>query len=67
MKTHPNSSDEDYEEEEFIVLADFQSKIAPETLTDPNLNLKLIGIDTETPIMQINSKVFQGKCNIPPY
>lgn len=64
MTTHKNSSDDDYEEEEFIVFADFQSKVAPEALTDPNLNLKLIGMDTDTPIMQINSKVFQGKSSI---
>lgn len=63
MKPQTNSSDDDYEEEEFIVFADFQSKVAPEALTDPNLNLKLIGMDSDTPIMQINSKVFQGKCS----
>lgn len=63
MTTNQNTSDYDYDEEEFIVLADFQSKVAPEALSDPNLNLKIIGMETDTPIMQINSKIFQGNCS----
>lgn len=53
-------SDDEYEEEEIIVYADFHSKIPFDTLTDPNLNIKLIGMETDHPLMQINSKVFQG-------
>lgn len=54
-------SDDDYEEEEIIVFADFQTKLTSDALmSDPNLNVKIIGIDTEAPLIQINSKVFQG-------
>lgn len=56
----PAPSDDEYEEEEIIVFADFHTKIPFDTLTDPNLVIKLIGIETEQPMIQINSKVFQG-------
>lgn len=60
MKSEVSLSDDEYDEEEIIVFADFQTKLSPEALTDPNLNIKIIGIDTDTPLIQINSKVFQG-------
>ena len=51
---------DDYEEEEIIIFADFQNKLALETLQDQDLNIKLVGIDTNEPILQINSKIFKG-------
>ena len=61
VNSPPNeNSDDEYEEEEFLVYIDFDSKLLEDQLTDPNLNMKLIGVDTEHPIMQINSKIYKG-------
>lgn len=51
--------DDDYVEEELLVYADFQSKIAPATLRD-TANVKIIGLETGEPIMEIGDKIFQG-------
>lgn len=52
----------DYEEEEIIIYTDFQQSIlSVEELDDPNVNIKIIGIDKEHPLIIINSKIFKGK------
>lgn len=56
-----DNSDDDYEEEEFLVFLDFQSKIKSETLEKRNLQIKMIGFDTDEPIVQVNNKIFRGK------
>lgn len=56
-------NDDDYIEEEFLVFADFQTKIELDVLTDPEMNLKVIGFEEEHPIMQVNNKMFQGMPN----
>ncbi|XP_037037139.1 uncharacterized protein LOC119074897 [Bradysia coprophila] len=55
-----DNSDEDYEEEEFLVFLDFQSKIKSETLEKRNLKIKMIGFETDEPIVQVNNKIFRG-------
>lgn len=56
-----DNSDDDYEEEEFLVYLDFQSKIKSETLEEPDVKIKMIGFETEEPIVQINNKMFRGE------
>lgn len=59
MSPPTNDSDDDYVEEELLVYADFQSKIASSTLRD-SANVKIIGMETGQPIMEIGDKIFQG-------
>lgn len=56
-----DNSDEDFEEEELLVYLDFQSKIKSETLEEQNLKIKMIGFETDEPVIQINNKMFRGK------
>lgn len=56
-----SNDDDDYIEEDILVYADFQSKITPSSLRDPNVNVKIIGLDTAGPIMEIGDRIFQGK------
>lgn len=55
------SSDDEYEEEELLVYLDFELKINSESLEEPNLKIKMIGFETDEPIVQINNKMFRGK------
>lgn len=55
-----NSADE-YEEEECLVYLDFDAKFLEDQLKGPNLKMDIIGIDTDNPVMQVNSKIFRGK------
>lgn len=55
-----DNSDEDFEEVEYLVYLDFQTKIKPETLEKSNVKIKMIGFDTEEPIVQVNNKMFRG-------
>lgn len=56
-----NNSDDDFEEEELLVYLDFQSKIKSETLDKKNVKIKMIGFDTDEPIVQVNNKMFRGE------
>ncbi|XP_058823833.1 uncharacterized protein LOC131684732 isoform X2 [Topomyia yanbarensis] len=52
--------DDDYIEEEMILFADFAKYLTEEELTDTNLRIKVIGIETDAPIIQINNDVYEG-------
>lgn len=56
-----DTSDEEFEEEELLLYLDFQSKIKSESLEEPNLKIKMIGFETDEPVVQINNKMFRGK------
>lgn len=49
----------EYEEEELIVYTDFQQSILSVEELD-NMNIKIIGIEKEHPLIIINSKIFKG-------
>lgn len=51
---------DDYVEEEFMVFADFQTKLSVDVLSDPETLIKIIGFEDQNPIMQVNEKMFQG-------
>lgn len=52
--------DDEYIDEDFVVFADFQSKIPAEVLDEPDVIFKVIGFEDQNPIMQVSSKLFQG-------
>lgn len=56
-----DNSEEDFEDEEMLVYLDFQSKIKSESLEEQNLKIKMIGFETDEPVIQINNKMFRGK------
>lgn len=60
MEVENNDNDDEFEEEEFLVYLDFQSKIKSETLEEPNVKIKMIGFETDEPIVQVNNKTFRG-------
>lgn len=51
---------EDYIEEEMLLFADFEKHLTQEELADPNVRVKVIGIETEHPVIQINNDVYKG-------
>uniref|UniRef100_A0A182R1G7 Transcription factor TFIIIC triple barrel domain-containing protein n=1 Tax=Anopheles funestus TaxID=62324 RepID=A0A182R1G7_ANOFN len=52
-----SATDDDLYEEEITVFADFDICL---DMDDPNLHIKVIGIDTESPIIQVNDEVYRG-------
>ncbi|XP_017887184.1 general transcription factor 3C polypeptide 6 [Ceratina calcarata] len=48
------------DEEEILVYVEFEELTDSNVLSDKNLQLDMIGIDTEHPIMQINGKFYEG-------
>lgn len=54
--------DEDAEYEETYLYVDFETKLLEEQLMNPNLQIKVLGIDTDAPIVQLNNKIFKGRC-----
>lgn len=54
-------SDSEYEEEEFLVFADFKNQIFPEQLSDENSAIKIIGVESKNPVAEINGNIFKGK------
>lgn len=53
-------TDSDYEEEEFLVYVDIDSTISKNQIEDPSCEMKIIGLESEKPILQINNKIFEG-------
>ncbi|XP_075169330.1 uncharacterized protein LOC142241446 [Haematobia irritans] len=54
------SDDSDYEEEEYLVFADFKNQIVPKELADENSAIKIIGLETKNPVAEINGSMFKG-------
>ncbi|KAK7864747.1 hypothetical protein R5R35_005832 [Gryllus longicercus] len=52
---------EEEEEEEYLVHVEFDSILDSETFKKQNLFFKVIGIDSEKPVMQIGDQVFTGQ------
>lgn len=62
MEMDPDDDDdpESYIEEEMLIFADFENYLTTEELADPNVRVKVIGIDSESPVIQINNDVYRG-------
>lgn len=55
--------DEGDEHDEYVetyLYVDFETKLLEEQLMNPNLHIKVLGIDTDSPIVQLNNKIFKG-------
>uniref|UniRef100_A0A182VQV8 Transcription factor TFIIIC triple barrel domain-containing protein n=1 Tax=Anopheles minimus TaxID=112268 RepID=A0A182VQV8_9DIPT len=68
VESHTQSSgpshigkDDDLYEEEITVFADFDICL---DVDDPNLHIKVIGIETENPIIQVNDEVYRGTADL---
>ncbi|XP_053659802.1 uncharacterized protein LOC128708845 [Anopheles marshallii] len=68
VESHKNSpgpahsgKDGDLYEEEITLFADFDICL---DMDDPNLYIKVIGIETETPIIQVNDEVYRGTADL---
>lgn len=55
-------NDDKYVLEEHYVYVDLDTKLLDDQLLKSNTKIKLLGIDTENPIMQINNQLFKGNC-----
>lgn len=55
-----NDSDSEYEETEYLVYADFKNYLAPHQLKHEDAAIKIIGIESETPMAEINGNFFKG-------
>lgn len=53
-------SDSEYEEEEFLVFADFKNQILAKELSDEKTAIKIIGIESKNPVAEINGSIFKG-------
>uniref|UniRef100_A0A182SLY2 Transcription factor TFIIIC triple barrel domain-containing protein n=1 Tax=Anopheles maculatus TaxID=74869 RepID=A0A182SLY2_9DIPT len=55
--SNTTTKDDDLYEEELTLFADFDICLE---VDDPNLHIKVIGIDTEHPVIQVNDEVYRG-------
>ncbi|XP_053696215.1 uncharacterized protein LOC128743628 [Sabethes cyaneus] len=51
---------DDYIEEEMLLFVDFEKFTSRDELIDQNVKIKVVGIETETPIIQVNNDLYQG-------
>lgn len=59
-KKPSNQDDDRYETEEYLVYVDLDTKLLDDQLSKSNAKIKFLGIDTESPIMQLNNQLFKG-------
>ena len=52
-------TDDEYEEEEYLVYVDMFNYVSHKEIHENGV-IKLLGISTEKPVMQINNRVFEG-------
>lgn len=50
----------DDESEEYYVYVDFGTHLPFDELVDAETNIKIIGLDTDTPLAQVNGRFYQG-------
>ena len=56
-------SSNEYDEEEYIVYVDFEKNLLSCELSDESFDIKIIGIEAEHPIFDVNGKIFKGNNN----
>lgn len=54
------NANSDWIEEEELVYVDLESLATSKELKDPDSIIKIIGLDDENPVMQLNEKMFKG-------
>lgn len=55
-----SDDDDDEEEEEIIVYANFEEGTVEKELFQMNPKLKIIGLDSDSPIVQLRDSTFKG-------
>ncbi|XP_060657074.1 uncharacterized protein LOC132791946 isoform X2 [Drosophila nasuta] len=60
-----NDSDSEYEETEYLVYADFKNHLAPHQLKHEDAAFKIIGIETDTPMAEVNGNIFKDNNSSP--
>ncbi|XP_075227952.1 general transcription factor 3C polypeptide 6 [Lycorma delicatula] len=53
-------NEDEYEEEDILVHVEFDCEVDP-SMFNAELPFKIIGIDSQNPLMQVGNKVFQGQ------
>ncbi|KAH8376231.1 hypothetical protein KR200_008004 [Drosophila serrata] len=56
-----DSSDSEYEEVEYLVFADFKNSIEPNELKHEDAAIKVIGIESDTPMAEVNGHIYRGR------
>jgi hypothetical protein len=56
-----SSSHDDYEEEEFLVYIDIEPTALAESQIRQAKNIKMFGLESKKPILQINNQFFSGE------
>ncbi|EDW61595.1 uncharacterized protein [Drosophila virilis] len=55
-----SDSDSEYEETEYLVYADFKNHLAPHQLKHEDAAIRIIAIESDTPMAEINGNIFKG-------
>ncbi|KAH8340014.1 hypothetical protein KR067_006276 [Drosophila pandora] len=55
-----DSSDSEYEDTEFLVYGDFKNNIPAQQLKHENAAIKVIGIESDTPMAEVNGNFYKG-------
>lgn len=53
-------SDSEYEETEYLVYADFKNHLAPHQLKHEDAAIRIIAIESDTPMAEINGNIYKG-------
>lgn len=56
-----DSSDSEYEDVEYLVFADFKNSIQPNELKHEDAAIKVIGIESDTPMAEVNGHIYRGR------
>ena len=54
------AGDQDFTEEELLVYVDFGKFVPASDLTDPDLQFKIIGLEGDPVLAEVNGRVYQG-------
>ncbi|EDW85650.2 uncharacterized protein Dwil_GK23044 [Drosophila willistoni] len=60
LMSDSTDDDEDYEETEYLVYADFKNHFPPHQLKHEDAAVKIIGIESDSPVAEINGHIFRG-------
>lgn len=60
MEIDPAVADSEYEEEEYLVYIDIEPTSLAEHQVRQAQNLKIFGLDTKKPLLQIDNQFFEG-------
>ncbi|XP_017061341.1 uncharacterized protein LOC108101494 [Drosophila ficusphila] len=56
-----DSSDSEYEDTEYLVYADFKNHVQPHQLKHEDAAIKIIGIESDTPMAEVNGNIYRGR------